>query len=847
VTDHGDRSTPAPWCPACLTDVGDRANCPACGLPQREPEAGRARVVVARLGELVRSHEALRAEWAALDTEREALLAALRAGPAPPHGERAGRGPQPAGTSPTPVRWRPERVRDTLLGLGATLLALAALAFAFVAWSRVGDAGRGAILLGFTLVSAAVTVAVRARLRATAEALAALTLALVLVDWYALRRAGVGAGTDGVAWWALGTALVATLGVAAGQRLGLHAARTGAAAAGIASAALAVPAMTGAAWTAAVAAAVAAAAATLAAARAGGLGGWRPAAVLLGAGAVGLDLAAAALALGAVASADPPAPALGPALAVLSVGAAPALGARAWRASGRPGGTGDLLVALAAGSVLAAPVACWAPGRSAGVLAVLAASLGCTAVAAARILPGPVRSGVALAGAVGVGTAVLTVAGDVGRVLTGPHAWFNRPWTGSLRLAADAHTGPAEALWLRHGWAAAGVLLATAAAGLAAGAPGSRPRLLATRPAGVVVVGAAVTAGVVALGSSSLPIGAVLAGEVAAATVLVAAGVALETRRRALVPGLLTGAVLAGVPAAGWAAVTPTAAVTALAAVIVTTGAAGLAARDENLRVGLRVAAALAAVAQAAVVVAALERRPGPVGVAVTLAAGVVLVVGALLRRHAPEGASLEVAAVAALAVGLAYATATTGHLAAALTLTTAALGVAGRRAGRPYVAAATLGVVASTWAWLVTADVSLLEAYTLPAAAVLLATGARQRRSHPSVGSWIAYGPGCALALGPSLVVALPDDGVLRPLTLTAGGLIAVTLGARSRLGAPLVLGGATLVTLALDALGPVAWRAPRWVLLGTAGALLLWLGASAERRLEQLRRWQAAARSLR
>ncbi len=851
MTEHGGNTIPTPpepWCPACLTTVGDRVRCPRCGLQQREPEAGRARVVVARLGELARLYEAVRAEWAALDAEREALLAALRTGADAPGREPTGAVARPTGgSSPTTVGWGPERVRDTLLGLGVTLLALAALAFAFVAWSRVGDAGRGAILMGFTLGSAAVTVAVRARLRATAEALAALTLALVLVDWYALRRAGVGAGTDDVAWWALGTALVAALGVAAGQRLGLHAARTIAAATGITSAALAVPATTGAAWTAAVAAATAAAMATLAASRAAGLDGWRPAAVLLGAGAVALDLLAAGLALGAVASADPPAPALGPALAVLSTGAAPALGARVRRVSGPPAGAGDLLVAAAAGSVLGAPVACWAPGRSAGALAVLAASLGCAAVAATRILPGRIRSGVAWAGAAGVGAAVVTVAGDVGRVLTGPYAWFGRPWTGSIRLAADTHTGPGEALWLRHGWATAGVLLATAATGLAAAMPGSRRRLLTARPAGVLVVGAATTAGLVTLGSSSLPIGAVLAGEIAIAAALLAWGVVVEPRRRALVPGLFTGAVLAGVPVAGWAAVTPTAAVATLAAVIVTTGVAGWSARNERLREALWVVAALAAVAEAGVLVAALERRPGPVGVAVTLAAGVTLIVGAHLRRHAPEGPSLEVGAVAAVVVGLGYASATAGHLAAALTLATAAFGVAGHRTDRPYAAVATVGVVASTWAWLVTAGVSLLEAYTLPAAAVLVATGAHRRRTSPSVGSWVAYGPGCALALGPSLVAALPDEGVLRPVALTAGGLIAVTLGARSRLGAPLLLGGATLVTLAVDALGPVAWRAPRWVLLGTAGLLLVWLGAGADRRLEQLRRWQAAARALR
>ena len=63
------------------------------------------------------------------------------------------------------------------------------------------------------------------------------------------------------------------------------------------------------------------------------------------------------------------------------------------------------------------------------------------------------------------------------------------------------------------------------------------------------------------------------------------------------------------------------------------------------------------------------------------------------------------------------------------------------------------------------------------------------------------------------------------------------MVVGARSRLRAPVTVGAIGLVVLALNTLGPVAARLPRWATIGTTGLLLLWLGATAEHRLNQLR----------
>jgi hypothetical protein len=81
-----------------------------------------------------------------------------------------------------------------------------------------------------------------------------------------------------------------------------------------------------------------------------------------------------------------------------------------------------------------------------------------------------------------------------------------------------------------------------------------------------------------------------------------------------------------------------------------------------------------------------------------------------------------------------------------------------------------------------------------------------------------------------------------VRALLVGVAALVAVALGARSRLGAPIVVGSVALLVLAVDGVAPYAASVPRWVLIGTAGVLALWAGATADRRLDQLRRWRSA-----
>jgi hypothetical protein len=222
----------------------------------------------------------------------------------------------------------------------------------------------------------------------------------------------------------------------------------------------------------------------------------------------------------------------------------------------------------------------------------------------------------------------------------------------------------------------------------------------------------------------------------------------------------------------------------------------------------------------------------------VALAGGLVLMAGTRWRPGTAEGTVAEAGGLAAIALGAALAVAVPRWLAASLTVAVPPLALAalgpGRRGYRWATAAA---ATATTWAWLAVAGVTLPEAYLLPAAAITLAAGLAARRGPTPPGSWPAYGPGLTLALLPSLVLAVGGQALVRPLLLSAGALAAVLAGARGRLQAPLVLGAVTLVVLGADAALPVAARLPRWASGGGAGLLLLWLGATAERRLARLR----------
>ncbi|MFP8905660.1 SCO7613 C-terminal domain-containing membrane protein, partial [Streptomyces atacamensis] len=211
-----------------------------------------------------------------------------------------------------------------------------------------------------------------------------------------------------------------------------------------------------------------------------------------------------------------------------------------------------------------------------------------------------------------------------------------------------------------------------------------------------------------------------------------------------------------------------------------------------------------------------------------------------------------ECAGYAVAAAAAALTVAEPVALSLALALCGVAAGGVALRAERRPVAAYAGGVllVLAWWVRLGSWEVTSPEAYTLPVAIPALAVG-HLHRIRPEVSSWAAYGPGLATTLVPSLVAVWMDTHWLRPLLLGTAALALTVLGARSRLKAPLLLGGGTAALVAVHELAPyvvqVAGLLPRWAPPAAAGVLLLALGATYERRLRDARRLRRAVGRMR
>ncbi|WP_030903473.1 SCO7613 C-terminal domain-containing membrane protein, partial [Streptomyces sp. NRRL S-515] len=233
-----------------------------------------------------------------------------------------------------------------------------------------------------------------------------------------------------------------------------------------------------------------------------------------------------------------------------------------------------------------------------------------------------------------------------------------------------------------------------------------------------------------------------------------------------------------------------------------------------------------------------------------------VLVVPALAAALGPRLGEVrlpvEITAAVAGVLALGLSAGRAGTLALVLALAgVVCAGAAVRPERRVLGWAAGALLAAATWVRLAEAGVSAPEAYTLPVTVPALVMGLLRRRRDPQASSWTAYGPGLAATLLPSLLAAWGDPGWTRPLLLGAAALVVTLLGARRRLQAPLLLGGAVLAAVAVHELAPyvvqVAGALPRWVPPALAGLLLLAVGATYERRLRDARRLRAAIGRLR
>ncbi|MFG3599183.1 SCO7613 C-terminal domain-containing membrane protein [Micromonospora chersina] len=229
---------------------------------------------------------------------------------------------------------------------------------------------------------------------------------------------------------------------------------------------------------------------------------------------------------------------------------------------------------------------------------------------------------------------------------------------------------------------------------------------------------------------------------------------------------------------------------------------------------------------------------------------------GVPARAGGPVGAvALEAAAQAVALLALLLTAGALRHAAAVCVLWGLAVAVRVlRRAETPtrrwgFAAVAGGSELLGGWLLLAAGGVTVLEAYTLPAAALALGAGLLALRSRPGLNSWLALGPGLGAALLPSLVsvLAAPDPQPARRLALGLVALGAVLGGAARRWQAPVLLGAATLVPLALHELARGWDLLPRWIFLGLGGLALIALAATYERRRRDLARLRAAVDGMR
>jgi hypothetical protein len=792
-------------CPDCgLGLPPDPVRCPSCGIALSGPAA-------ARLWEVDQSLAALR-------TERVALIRTLRetdAAPAPTST------PPPAAAGATMAattrpRWS---AQQTLLAVGVLLVLVAASIALAVAWFVIGRYGQLVVMGGFTALAAwAALLLSRRRLSNTAEALALVCGGLLLLDATAARRFGLlGLDRADARWYTVASGLLVALVLAA-----LH--RRDHRVAGFALLSLTAAST---AWLGVVVL----------------FGHSAPAVAALAlAGAAGFAALHRRLprSLGLVRRAARGPAALWFAVAGLVAGVGALQGRHAEPAPSltRDGLLSVLLLVLVAatGVAVVRQVLAVRTGRSGSPRAVRSdwaarpasgdwRALGLVALVSTAAVPAAVLG---LSQQVGPGgTAVLACLGAAVAVAG---VWL-RPYGSSLGE------------WWAEAQAAAGLLLLVASAAELDSRPAVVVALLA---ASVTAASAAVLRPVLrwaAAGSSALALaGAVAeAGAMATPTVRSLALSALAV--------LLACVALARAGRTEEVSVGAVSALTALSALLLALGG--------DLPDPVAVAALLAVAGPATAV--ALLRPPArsvAAGVAATSGAWALWLAGGLAGRE------VQLAAVAAEATALlALATwrlrraeepvlAAAGGLLALAVVCDAiardwphaaaglaaayglvAVGYAALPHRRPVVAFAVVGLTVCAWVELVRAEVSTLEAYTLPLAVLLLAAGMWSRRELGGR-SWLTAGPGLAVGLLPSALLTVGDQGLARPLVTVVLAAALLAVGAWRRWQALVVLGAVAAAVVGLAELGPMTLHLPRYLTLGAVGVALLAVGARYEQR---------------
>ena len=273
-----------------------------------------------------------------------------------------------------------------------------------------------------------------------------------------------------------------------------------------------------------------------------------------------------------------------------------------------------------------------------------------------------------------------------------------------------------------------------------------------------------------------------------------------------------------------------------------------LLARDTVMRCGSSAVAVLASGGLVAAACLAAGLSVGAAGLAVlAVAAPAALGAWEIGHRRPEAGVSVELAGYAVAVAGLAMCFVSVLYATIALTCAgVLALAIAIRPDRRQALVAAAVLLHLALWLRLADAGVAAPEAYTVSVSVLGLLGGWWLRQRDHALSSWAAYAPALALTLLPSLAVAWSDDGLTRPLLLGLAAFACTFAGAWTRLQAPLLLGGTVLVVNAAHELYPaladLVGNGPRWLPIALTGAALLFMGATYEHRLRDLRRVRAS-----
>ena len=730
----------------------------------------------------------------------------------------------PPPSVPPPLPPPPDPAGPTLsqilVGVGALLTVVAVGVFAAVTWSALGPGGQALVLIGATVGGAAVTTLSSGRgLRATAEAVSVVTAALALATFEGARDLLI---TDADPWttWAIGCGIVALaltgLGHAARVRapaiVALTLVQVCAPLALIGASPPVVVAALAALGLAVADAGVAAATvrrrpdlATLAAALAAVAWG---SSVLVGAARLFFDAPTeASLALVSAAAAA----------AALALSPSPA--ARAWWTVGAASATMAAALALVGVSLaLGAGDAFWFP------VAVLVGGFAvwCPTVADDRLVA---------ARAVAAGSAGLAVAVELARSIA-------------------AAVGPLLSDVARPlGWSASGRDLITAADGSDAlgGADPTLTFLALIAATGLLVRWPPVSLalGVLAVAASGvlldLSVVAMVGVEVALGIGL-CLGCALDRR---LHPAAGIAGLLLLVLGVGWSTIVATELVLGSLLVVLSAAVAAVLVAVDGVRVSLdrRVgvllvgigAAWLAGTGAALSFGALVDWDPEVVWLFATAVAMAGSLAGFTFDTGSRAAAALsDFFAVAAIVVGGLAAVAlgdgdTLSLVLAGVTVTAVAHTLRPRRCW-PAVVAAAISGMALLWVRLWSAEVVLVEAYTLPLAVVIGLLGWLVHRRGQGGGSWAITGPALLVAMVPPTVLALEEPGGLRSMVVIATAVVLLVAGAMLGWKAPVIVGASVATVVGLAELWPAVDRLPRWSVLASLGLALMVLGARIE-----------------